>query len=53
MSPAEAFAIFVLAAALLGFIVALARWGWLEWKERRARRRRIEEHEDEFWRQVG
>lgn len=53
MSPAEAFAILVLAAALLGFTVALLYWGWLSWRERQAQRRRIEEHEDEFWRQVG
>jgi hypothetical protein len=53
MSPAAAFAIILLCICLAGYIAALIRWGWLQWKERRDERKRIEEHTDEYWRQIG
>lgn len=53
MSPAQAF-------ILVAFIVVFAVYPSLvaidlikQWRARRAERRRIEEHTDEFWRQVG
>lgn len=52
MSPAQSFLIVILAVCLAIYCGALARWRWLEWKERRAerkRRERIDEWEWETW----
>ena len=52
MSPAQAFLIVCIALLLL-VAVPVAVFYWQRWRERRAEARRIEEHTEEFWRQVG
>ena len=40
-------------AAFLFVLCLVAIDQWKQWRIRRAERRAIEEHTDEFWRQVG
>ena len=53
MSPAQAF-LLVTAIVLFAVYASLVAIDlFKQWRIRRAERRAIEEHTDEFWRQVG
>lgn len=53
MSPAQAFILVAFIVLFAGYAILVAIDLFKQWRARRAERRAIEEHTDEFWRQVG
>lgn len=53
MSPSQAFILVSAIVLFAGYAILVAIDLFKQWRKRRDERRAIDEHTDEFWRQVG